>query len=96
MHPRCGNAIPRVVVVALLLLVVSPATAPFLTCDFAHLPGDVPQPGFAQAKPVADDVMPAGAAVACSPIARRLDSGARPTSVDRVRRVAPQHVPLRL
>jgi hypothetical protein len=85
-------------VTALLLLVVSPVTAPFLTYDLgALLDGRAPQ-GFAvlnskkaQDEPVAQV---AGAPVVLVPLALAFRQAA--TLVARIRSCEPIHVPLRL
>ena len=58
MRSRGRGAIAQVVVAALLLLVISPATAPFLTFDARSLDG-LPVDAVVQAKKAHDEPAPA-------------------------------------
>lgn len=53
MHVRRGRALTQAIVTALLLLAVSPVTAPFLTFDLEDLLGDSTAPGVALVQPKA-------------------------------------------
>jgi len=51
MQARSGSALTRIIVTALLLLAVSPVTAPFLTFDLKDWLGDSTSPGVALVQP---------------------------------------------
>ena len=51
MHVRSGRALTHIIVTALLLLAVSPVTAPFLTFDLKDLLGESSAPGVALVQP---------------------------------------------
>jgi hypothetical protein len=68
MHARSGSPLTRIIVTALLLLAVSPVTAPFLTLDLKDWLGGTASPGAAlvQPKTVHDEPVPTVAgSVAC-------------------------------
>lgn len=60
MNARSGGTVTRIIVTALLLLAVSPFTAPFLTLDLKALLDDSPAPGAAlvQPKTTHDETVP--------------------------------------
>jgi hypothetical protein len=51
MHARSASALTRIIVTTLLLLAVSPVTAPFLTFDLKDWLGDSTSPGVALVQP---------------------------------------------
>jgi hypothetical protein len=51
MHARSASALTRIIVTALLLLAVSPVTAPFLTFDLKDWLGESTSPGVGLVQP---------------------------------------------
>jgi hypothetical protein len=64
MYARSGSALTRTIITALLLLAVSPVTAPFLTLDLNALRGDSTSPGVALVQPKTTHDEPAPTVVA--------------------------------
>lgn len=90
--------VPRAVVTALLLLVVSPVTAPFLTFDLGDLPGDAGPTGAAviQSKKAHDEPIPTFVA---PPTPQPVRASFRPPVLpprQQVHTSRPAHVPLRI
>jgi len=98
MHARNGSALTRSIVTALLLLAVSPVTAPFLTLDLKDWLGDSTSPGVAlvQSKTTHDEPVPAVATGAAFLVLRAVIASATVAAVYRVRRGVAFLPPLRI
>jgi hypothetical protein len=98
MEARCGGTVARGIVTVLLLLAVSPVTAPFLTFDARNLPGEQAPLGTAvvQAKKAHDEPVSAFVSGPALPLAASAISRAIvPHLVQRPRR-GPVFAPLRI
>lgn len=95
-----GSASPltRIVVTALLLLAVSPVTAPFLTVDLKALLGDSPAPGAAvvQQKAGPDEPVPTIAGIGGAELQSPAIAPAATRTVFQIARRAPLTIPLRV
>ena len=98
MHARPGSALTHVIVTALLLLAVSPVTAPFLTFDLNDLHCDVTSPDVAlvQPKTTHDEPVPTVAPSASSQVSRSIVAPAAAALVDRVSHSVAFRTPLRI
>ena len=98
MEARRGGTVVRGIVTVLLLLAVSPVTAPFLTFDARSLPGEQAPLGTAvvQAKKAHDEPVSAFVSGPALPlVASAISRATVPQLVLRLRR-APVFVPLRV
>jgi hypothetical protein len=98
MHARNGRALTRSIVTALLLLAVSPVTAPFLTFDLKDWLGDSTSPGVALVQPKTTHDEPVSTVVSGSAclLLRAVIAPATVTAVYRVSRTVAFLPPLRI
>jgi hypothetical protein len=98
MHARSASALTRILVTALLLLAVSPVTAPFLTLDLKDLGGESTAPGVAlvQPKTTHDESVATVGVTAAVQVSRTFTTSAAAPKVYRVSRSTAFRTPLRI
>jgi hypothetical protein len=98
MHARSASALTRTIVTTLLLLAVSPVTAPFLTFDLKDWLGDSTSPGVALVQPKTTHDEPVSAVAANGPFLflRTLLTSSPAKPVYRVSRSIAFRTPLRI